>query len=294
MLGSDKAIDTNKWFVICASSLGSCKGSTGPYSPSPQNNEPYRFKFPDLTLEDIANATLLITQSLEIEQLACVIGPSMGGMTAQALILQHPNSTRHMINIASGCYSEPFSTAIRSLQREAVLKDVNFNNGFYSNAEWPVDGMKIARKIGMLSYRSAQEWRERFPRGLKQRPSKPFGIEFPVEAYLEHHADKFVHTFDPISYIYLSRAMDWFNAFDYIKDGSKNPFNHTKLSSALVIGAQSDLLFPPHQQQQLAELLSQAGCHVELHNTKSNQGHDAFLVDQENYSQLVKKYLSGL
>ncbi len=294
MLGPDKAIDTNKWFVICASSLGSCKGSTGPYSPNPQNNEPYRFNFPDLTLEDIANATLLITQSLGIAQMECVIGPSMGGMTAQALILQHPNSTRHMVNIASGCYSEPFSTAIRSLQREAVLKDVNFNNGFYSNAQWPVDGMKIARKIGMLSYRSAEEWRERFPRGLKQRPSKPFGIEFPVEAYLEHHADKFVHTFDPISYIYLSRAMDWFNAFDYLQPKSKNPFAKTKLESALIIGAHSDLLFPPHQQQQLADLLVQTGCQVEWQTTDSIQGHDAFLVDKDNYSKRLKSYLTTL
>ena len=218
----------------------------------------------------------------------------MGGMTAQALILQHPNATRHMINIASGCYSEPFSTAIRSLQREAVLKDVNFNNGFYSNAQWPVDGMKIARKIGMLSYRSAEEWRERFPRGLKQRPSEPFGIEFPVEAYLEHHADKFVHTFDPISYIYLSRAMDWFNAFDYIEANSKNPFAKTTLKSALVIGAKTDLLFPPHQQKQLGHLLEKANCQVELHSTSSLQGHDAFLVDQDNYSKLIKQYLSKL
>lgn len=294
MLGAGKAIDTNKWFVVCVSSLGSCKGSTGPCSPNPQDNEPYRFQFPDLTLEDIANSTLEIIDSLKIKKLKCLIGPSMGGMTSLALLLQHPGIAENMVNIASGCYSEPFSTAIRSLQREAVLKDENFQNGHYSKDEWPVEGMKIARKLGMLSYRSAIEWRERFPRGLKQRPTTPFGIEFPVESYLEHHASKFVYTFDPVSYIYLSRAMDWFNAFDYCKKQSQNPFLGTNLKTSLVIGAQSDILFPPHQQQQLAELLQQSGCKIELKITPSIQGHDAFLVDEDNYSKLLKDYLDSL
>ncbi|VAW41279.1 Homoserine O-acetyltransferase, partial [hydrothermal vent metagenome] len=154
MLGAGKAIDTNKWFVICVSSLGSCKGTTGPCSPNPVTQQPYKFSFPDLTLEDIANSSLEMVKSLGIKKLACVIGPSMGGMTALALVLQHPNISQHMINIAAGCHSEPFSTAIRSLQREAILKDVNFNKGNYSNEQWPREGMKQARKLGMLSYRS--------------------------------------------------------------------------------------------------------------------------------------------
>ena len=294
MLGADKAIDTNKWFVICASSLGSCKGSTGPCSTNPVTGQSYKFTFPDLTLEDIANSSFAMVQSLAIEKLACIIGPSMGGMTALALILQHPNASHHMINIASGCHSEPFSTAIRSLQREAILKDVNFNNGNYSSDQWPRQGMKQARKLGMLSYRSAQEWKERFPRSLRQRPHKPFGIEFPVEGYLEHHAEKFVHQFDPISYIYLSRAMDWFDAYDYKEASSENPFLEVKLDTALVVGAQSDLLFPQSQQQEIANLLTENGCQTELNITSSIQGHDSFLVDQDNYSAIIERYLKSL
>ncbi len=299
MLGAGRAIDSKKWFVICASSLGSCKGTTGPCSPNPQTKLPYKFTFPDLTLEDIANSAYQLVQSLGIERLKCVIGPSMGGMSALALILQHPNATQHMINIAAGCHSEPFSTAIRSLQREAILNDVNFNDGNYSSEQWPTQGMKKARKMGMLSYRSALEWKERFPRNLRQRPHKPFGIEFPVEAYLEHHSDKFVHQFDPISYLYLSRAMDWFDAFDYVKSEKKeqqkqNPFLHVSLDSALVIGAKTDLLFPQSQQQEIAQLLGQTACHVELKITDSIQGHDSFLVDKETYSNLVKNYLSKI
>jgi len=294
MLGADKPIDTNKWFVICASSLGSCKGSTGPCSPNPTTKQPYKFTFPDLTLEDIANSSFNIVQSLGIERLACVIGPSMGGMSALALILQHPTATKHMINIAAGCHSEPFSTAIRSLQREAILKDVNFNQGNYSSDQWPTQGMKQARKLGMLSYRSAEEWKDRFPRGLRQRPNKPFGIEFPVEGYLEHHAEKFVHQFDPISYIYLSRAMDWFDAYDYAKNESHNPFANVRLESALVVGARSDLLFPQSQQKEMAELLNKTDCKTEVNITDSIQGHDAFLVDHENYSKIIGDYLQNL
>jgi len=294
MLGPGKAIDSNKWFVICASSLGSCKGSTGPCSPNPYNKQPYKFTYPDLTLEDIANSSLDMVKSLGIEKLACIIGPSMGGMTALAMILEHPDVSHHMINIAAGCHSEPFSTAIRSLQREAILTDVNFNNGNYSSDQWPRQGMKQARKLGMLSYRSAEEWKERFPRSLRQRPHKPFGIEFPVESYLEHHAENFVHKFDPISYIYLSRAMDWFDAFDYVKDGSNNPFMEIKLDSALVVGARSDLLFPKSQQKEMAQLLNDAGCPTQLTITNSIQGHDSFLVDEENYSKIISNYLQKL
>lgn len=294
LLGPGKAIDSDKWFVICASSLGSCKGSTGPCSPNPQTKLPYKFTFPDLSLEDIANSSFDVVQSLGIEKLACVIGPSMGGMSALALILQHPDVTHHMINIAAGCHSQPFSTAIRSLQREAIIKDVNFNDGNYSSDQWPTLGMKQARKLGMLSYRSAEEWKDKFPRSLRQRPQKPFGIEFPVESYLEHHAENFVHQFDPISYIYLSRAMDWFDAYDYTHNESGNPFVGVQLDSALVVGARTDLLFPESQQQEITNLLKMAGCNAKLEITDSIQGHDAFLVDKENYSQLVGNYLEKL
>ncbi|MCF6288039.1 MAG: homoserine O-acetyltransferase [Proteobacteria bacterium] len=294
MLGAGKPIDTNKWFVICVSSLGSCKGSTGPCSQDPTTKQPYKFNFPDLTLEDIASSSFAVVRSLGIEQLACLIGPSMGGMSALALILQYPNATKNMINLAAGCHSEPFSTAIRSLQREAILTDVNFKNGNYSNNQWPTQGMKQARKIGMLSYRSAAEWKLRFPRSLRQRPQKPFGIEFPVESYLEHHAENFVHKFDPISYIYLSRAMDWFDAYDYVQHEVGNPFTQVKLDSALIVGANSDFLFPPSQQQEIAKLLTQTECKTKIIITDSIQGHDSFLVDKNRYAEIVKNYLEHL
>ncbi len=293
MIGPGKAIDTNHWFVICASSLGSSKGSTGPCSPNPINGKPYRFDFPDLTLEDIANSSVLLCQNLGIDQLHTVIGPSMGGMSALALLLNHPDYTKHMIHIASGMASPPFSTAIRSLQREAILNDENFNQGHYSAANWPEEGMKFARKIGMLSYRSAIEWRDRFPRTLKQVPEHPFGIEFPVESYLEHHANQFIHKFDPISYLYLSRAMDWFDGNTYAEKPHKNPLMKVTLESALVVGAHTDLLFPTDLQDQLHALLLEIDCDSELVITDSIQGHDAFLVDQPVFTHLVAEFLNN-
>lgn len=292
MVGPGKAIDTDQWFVICASSLGSCKGSTGPCSPNPKTGQAYRFDFPDLCLEDIANTAVLLCQSLGISQLHGVIGPSMGGMTALALLLHHPDYARHLIHIASGMASPPFSTAIRSLQREAILKDENFNKGYYSHNSWPEEGMKFARKIGMLSYRSAVEWNDRFPRSLKKIPEHPFGIEFPVESYLEHHANQFVHQFDPISYLYLSRAMDWFDGHAYAKPRGSNPLQSVKLESALVVGAETDLLFPVMLQRELHHYLLEIGTESELVITDSIQGHDAFLVDQTTFDGLVRKFLA--
>jgi homoserine O-acetyltransferase len=148
--------------------------------------------------------------------------------------------------------------------------------------------------MGMLSYRSAEEWKERFPRSLRQRPQRPFGIEFPVEGYLEHHAEKFVHQFDPVSYLYLSRAMDWFDAYDYKKCDTHNPFEKIQLETALVVGARTDALFLPSQQQEMAQLLNESGCFTELHITDSIQGHDSFLVDQDVYSKVIREYLDTI
>lgn len=294
MVGPGKAVDTNQFYVICASSLGSCKGSTGPATINPKNNRAYRFDFPDLCLQDIANSNALLCQHLGITRLHALIGPSMGGMTGTAFLQEHPNLTRHWIQIAAGMASPPFSTAIRSLQREAIINDNNFNRGFYSREDWPVDGMKFARKIGMLSYRSAEEWNERFPRSLKKVPDHPFGIEFPVESYLEHHANRFIHQFDPICYLYLSRAMDWFDGYQYKAAKNRaNPLSDITVESAFVMGTRTDLLFPPWLQHDVYELLKKAGIDCRISITDSIQGHDAFLVDEACFSKAVGDYLSA-
>jgi homoserine O-acetyltransferase/O-succinyltransferase len=302
MLGPGKAIDTTRWFVICMNSLGSDKGSTCPASIDPATGEPYRLSFPDLSLEDVANAAHALVSSLQIEKLTCLIGCSMGGMSALAYMLLHPGSVRAHISVDTAPQAQPFAIAIRSLQREAIRLDPNWNDGDYDihaehGGRYPDIGMSIARKLGVITYRSAMEWNGRFARirlDPEQREDQPFGFEFQVESYLEGHAQRFVRNFDPNSYLYLSRASDWFDISEYGHGSVLEGLKHIHIERALVIGVSTDILFPLEQQEQIAEGLEAAGAKVEFVALDSPQGHDAFLVDIENYSRAIGGFLTRL
>ena len=164
MVGHGKPIDADRYFIIGLNSLGSCKGSTGPASTDPETGRPYRLDFPPLSIEDIAAAAHQLVRHLGIEQLCTMVGPSMGGMSSLAYLQQNPRGARHFLTVSSSPNSEPFSIAIRSLQRELIVSDPLWNDGNYDDENWPVKGMRMARKLGMLSYRSSQEWRTRFGR----------------------------------------------------------------------------------------------------------------------------------
>lgn len=302
MLGPGKAIDTSRWFVICVNSLGSDKGSTCPASIDPATGEAYRLTFPDLSLEDVANAAHAAVRDLGIAQLACLIGCSMGGMSALAYMFLHPGSTRAHISVDTAPQAQPFAIAIRSLQREAIRLDPGWNDGNYDihideYGVYPDTGMSIARKLGVITYRSAMEWNGRFARirlDPEQRDDDPFGREFQVESYLEGHAKRFVRTFDPNSYLYLSRASDWFDMAEYGNGNVHDGLMHIHVEQAMVIGVSTDILFPLQQQEQIAEGLQAAGAHVEFIALDSPQGHDAFLVDIENYSRAIGGFLGRI
>jgi homoserine O-acetyltransferase/O-succinyltransferase len=297
MIGPGKAIDTSRWFVICMNSLGSDKGSTCPASIDPATGEPYRLSFPDLSLEDVANAAYALVTNLGIDSLACLVGCSMGGMSALAYMVLHPHSVRTHISVDTAPQAQPFAIAIRSLQREAIRLDPNWNDGQYDNDRYPDIGMSIARKLGVITYRSAMEWNGRFARirlDPEQREDQPFGFEFQVESYLEGHAQRFVRTFDPNSYLYLSRASDWFDMAEYGRGNVQEGLQRIHLEKALVIGVSTDILFPLEQQEQIADGLQAAGAHVEFVALDSPQGHDAFLVDIDNYSRAIGGFLSQL
>lgn len=297
MLGPDKAIDTNRWFVICVNSLGSCKGSTGPASINPLTNKTYCLDFPELSIEDGANAAFEVVKALGISKLACVIGNSMGGMTALAYLLLHPGSSRSHINVSGSARALPFSIAIRSLQREAIRLDPNWNQGQYNDEQYPENGMRMARKLGVVTYRSAMEWDGRFGRvrfDSEFLDDDPFSLEFEVERYLEGHARRFVRQFDPNCYLYLSRSMDWFDAADYGQGDAMRALASIKLEKALSIGVHTDILFPLQQQEQIAEGLRASGCDAEFAPLPSPQGHDAFLVDIERFSPAIAGFLAKL
>lgn len=297
MLGPGKPIDTDRWFVICVNSLGSCKGSTGPASINPDSGQPYRLSFPELSIEDVANATAEVVTALGISQLACLVGNSMGGMTALALLLLHPGIAHSHINISGSAQALPFSIAIRSLQREAIRLDPAWNNGDYDDAHYPESGMRMARKLGVITYRSALEWDGRFGRvrlDSEQADDDPFGLEFQVESYLEGHARRFVRRFDPNCYLYLGRSMDWFDLAEYANGDVLAGLSTIRVAHALAIGANTDILFPVEQQQQIADGLRAGGAQAGFIGLDSPQGHDAFLVDYDRFGPAVAQFLQAL
>ncbi|KRE92454.1 homoserine O-acetyltransferase [Frateuria sp. Soil773] len=314
MIGPGKAIDTDRWFVVCVNSLGSDKGSTCPASIDPATGAPYRLGFPELSLEDVADAAhAVVRDGLGIERLACLIGCSMGGMSALAYMLQHPSSVRAHISVDTAPQAQPFAIAIRSLQREAIRLDPDWNEGNYRIQGWeggdtgaedgqpdgryPDTGMSIARKLGVITYRSAMEWNGRFARirlDPEQREDQPFGAEFQVESYLQGHAQRFVRTFDPNCYLYLSRASDWFDIAEYGDGSVLEGLKRIRIEKAMVIGVSTDILFPLEQQEQIADGLRAAGAEVEFVALDSPQGHDAFLVDIPNYSRAIGGFLARL
>jgi len=305
MLGPGKPIDSDRWFVICVNSLGSCKGSTGPASINPQTGHLYRLDFPDLSVEDGADAAAHVVRELGIERLACIIGNSMGGMTALAFLLRHPGLARSHINISGAARALPFSIAIRSLQREAIRLDPNWNHGQYDDERYPESGMRMARKLGVITYRSALEWDGRFGRvrlDSDRAEEDPFGLEFEVESYLEGHARRFVRRYDPNCYLYLSRSMDWFDLGEYCADRTGNPGDTDTraglagihVEKALAIGVQTDILFPLQQQEEIADGLRAGGAQSEFLPLPSPQGHDAFLVDIARFGPAVAGFLQAL
>ena len=295
MVGPGKPVDSNRYFIVCMNSLGSCFGSTGPASINPKTGEPYRLDFPDLSIEDIANAGYLALKELGIAKVNTLVGASMGGMVALAYAIEHAEEVENLIVISAATHSTPFAIALRSMQREMIRLDPAWNNGNYAKESPPRNGMRMARKAGLISYRSPDEWLKRFGRDKieKSRRSKEsFGPEFQIESYLEHNAAKFVDNFDANCYLYLSRAMDWFEVAEH--GGSvKCGLSKIKAKRVLVIGVESDILFPVWQQQELADSLNEIGTRADFVSIPSLQGHDAFLVDEEHFAPVIRKFFSN-
>lgn len=289
MLGESKPIDTTKYFVICVNSLGSCFGSTGPSSINPETGERYGLHFPVLTIEDIARAGHEVVKSLGLTRLHAVIGASMGGMTCLAYSMLFPDMAEGLVSISGSPRASAFAISLRSLQREIIRSDPVWNHGNYAPDEEPVTGMRLARKLGMLTYRSAAELEQRFGRELipdGRQTGEPFGIDFEVESYLEAHADKWIGSFDANSYLYLSRAMDLFDVADH---GGSVEAGLKKIGArrALVIGVDTDLLFPIDHQKRIADGLEDGQREVAFHALPSIQGHDAFLVDMDRFRPIL-------
>ncbi|MCP5093862.1 MAG: homoserine O-acetyltransferase [Gammaproteobacteria bacterium] len=295
MIGSGLPIDTDRYFVICVNSLGSCFGSTGPASTSPETGKKYRLSFPVLTLEDVAESAWLVVQHLGIDCLHSVVGCSMGGMSGLALCVRHPGSTRSFVSISSSTRALPFSIAVRSLQREMIRSDPRWKKGDYKAGKPPVTGQRLARKLGMITYRSAEEWAQRFGRERSTTPTRiedQFVAEFSVESYLENHANKFTGAFDPNCYLYLSHASDLFDLAEY--GGSLQAgFRRLRLERSLVIGVRTDILFPLSQQRELATGFSEVCEDAQLVELDCIRGHDSFLVEMDAFRPVICEFFEA-
>jgi len=294
MIGAGAAIDTERHYVVCVNSLGSCFGSTGPASIDPATGAAYRVTFPDLSVEDIARAGFETLQSLGIARAEAIVGPSLGGMVVLAFLAQFPGAARKAISISGTAAASPFAIALRSIQREAILRDPDWRGGSYTDDQPPETGMRIARKLGMMTYRSAEEWRQRFgrePAAPGLRGEELFGAEFAIQTYLEAHARRFVRAFDPNCYLYLSRAMD---RFDLAAHGTSvaDALARSRVEQALVIGVESDILFPVDEQRALAESFQQAGARTTFAPLACLEGHDSFLIDLEPFGRAISRFLA--
>ena len=294
MIGPGLPLDTERYFVICVNSLGSCFGSTGPASINPATGKRYRLDFPVLTLEDVADGGYAVVRSLGIERLYATVGCSMGGMSGLGFCVRHPDMSRAFVSISSATRALPFSIAVRSLQRELIRQDPKWKNGDYDPSDPPMAGQKLARKLGMMTYRSAEEWEHRFGReriSSEREEDDMFSGDFSVEFYLEAQAGKFAGHFDPNCYLYLSRASD---LFDLAEHGGSlaSGFAKVHLERALVIGVRTDILFPIHQQQELADGLSRVVDHVEFARLDCVKGHDSFLVEMDAFRPVLSRFFS--
>ncbi len=295
IVGPSRPIDTRRFFVICINSLGSCFGSTGPASTDPATGRPYGVSFPVLSLEDVANAGKAVVGHLGISWLHTVVGPSMGGMTTLAFAIQYPEMARNLVLLSTAARALPFSIAVRSLQREMIRKDPDWANGNYGAGPGPITGMRLARKLGMVTYRSAREWEQRFGReraAEERQTGNAFALDFEVEAYLEAQAQKFTGQFDANCYLYLSRASDLFDAAEHGGSVAAG-LSKVRAERVLVVGAETDLLFPVAQQRELAAGLEAPGREVQLVELPSIQGHDSFLVDMDRFRPVLAAFFAG-
>lgn len=290
MIGPGKALDTTKYFVISSNTIGGCKGSTGPASIDSATGRPYGLGFPIITIEDIVNAQKRLVEHLGITKLLSVIGGSMGGMQALQWVASYPEYVQGAIPIATALKHSPQQIAFSEVGRQAVMADPAWNKGdYYDRPEKPKNGLAVARMIGHITYMSDVSMEEKFSRRLKEKDySFDFTADFEVEGYLRYRGDNFVKRFDANSYLYLTKALDYFD----LSGGRLIPKTKKVDIRFLVIAFKSDWLYPAYQSQEIVRELKIAGQDATYCEIRSTYGHDAFLLEVEEETHLIKHFLN--
>ncbi|WP_291318381.1 homoserine O-acetyltransferase [Desulfonatronospira sp.] len=294
LIGPGKPLDTDRYFIICSNFLGGCKGTTGPADIDPATGRPYGLNFPFYTVRDMVQVQKWLVDYLGIKRLMAVIGGSLGGMQVLQWAISYPEKVMGAIPIATTARMSPQAIAFNEVARQAIMSDPSWNYGLYKPDQQPESGLALARMIAHITYLSENAMLRKFSRRMINGTERGFklGADFQVESYLHHQGSTFVKRFDANTYLYITRAMDYFDLhLDY--GNLKNAFEPCK-SSFLVVSFTSDWLFPPSQSQELVKGLRQAGKNVSYCNIGSDQGHDAFLLPGNRMGDVVSGYLTRL
>ena len=295
-IGPGKAFDTDTFFVVCSNVLGGCSGSTGPAHVDPAAGRPYGMRFPVVTIGDMVRAQVRLIDHLGIEQLLCVAGGSMGGMQALEWAAHHPQRLKAAIPIATTAHHSPMLIALSEVGRQAIYADPAWNNGdYYDAALKPDAGLAVARMVGHITYLSEASMQQKFGRRLQDqvRYGYEFRSEFQVESYLKYKGDNFTRRFDANSYLYVTKAMDYFDLS--AETGSvAAAFANSAHVRFLVLSFTSDWLYPSYHSKALVSALTAAGADVTYLDVQSSWGHDAFLLEVETMTKLLRGFLDRL
>jgi homoserine O-acetyltransferase len=298
MIGPGKAFDTDRYHVICTNLIGSCRGSTGPASVNPRTGKPYGLEFPVVTVSDMVRAERRFLDVLGIDSLLAAAGGSLGGMQALEWTLAYPDQIRACVSIASTARLGTQGVAWNAIARNAIMADPDWQGGYYyGTGREPKAGIGVARMVGHVTYLSAQSMAEKFARRLQERATFSYTLtepDFEVESYLRHQARTFAGRFDANSYLYISRALTY---FDLARD-----HGHTSLEDALanvqarylLVSFSSDWLYPPRDSQEIEHALNANDKQVEHHPIEASYGHDSFLLEEARQAPIIARFLEDV
>ena len=292
-VGPNRSIDTNKYFVICSNVIGGCMGSFGPSDKNPKTNKIYGTDFPVITINDIVNAQLNLLDYFKIEKLFSVVGGSMGGMQVLQFVSNFPDKTKTAVPIACTSSHSAQNIAFNELGRQAITADHNWLDGNYiSKNTMPNKGLSVARMAAHITYLSKKGLQEKFGRKLQERDDLKFSFDadFQIESYLRHQGSVFVDRFDANSYLYITRAMDYFDLVKQFNGNLSNAFKNTK-TKFFIISFTSDWLYPTQENKEIVIALNAIGADVGFAEIQSDKGHDSFLLDIPDFLKVLKNFL---
>ena len=294
LIGPNKAIDTNKLFVVCPNNLGGCHGSTGPQSINPKSGKPYGPDFPLITVSDWVNCQAIFSDLLGIKTWQSVIGGSLGGMQALQWCISYPDRIKKAGIIAAAAKLSAQNIAFNEVARQAIISDPEFNEGLYlENNKIPKKGLRLARMVGHITYLSDEAMRDKFGRDLKKgKLNFGFDAEFEVESYLRHQGDIFSETFDANTYLIMTKLLDYFDPASEHEGDLVKAFDPIK-AKLLVVSFSSDWRFSPERSKEIVNALISAKKNASYIEIKSSQGHDSFLFPEKRYTKAINAFLNN-